>query len=61
MFNELCSATVAQCAALQGSSSSRIDANDLGGVYTVLDQYRCIPEIVADRGSVYTENACTLA
>ncbi len=33
----------------------------LGSVYAVPNQYRCVPEIVADTGSVYTENACTVA
>ena len=28
---------------------------------SVLDQYRCVPETVANRGSVYTSVACTVA
>ncbi len=30
-------------------------------LYTIPDQYRCVPEIVAGRGSVYTQDACTVA
>ena len=33
----------------------------LGYVYTVRDPYRCIPDLVADRRSVYTQNASIVA
>ncbi len=36
-------------------------APDVCGLYTIPDQYRCVPEIVADRGSVYTQDGCTFA
>ena len=33
----------------------------LGYVYTVVDPYRCIPDLAADRRSVYTQNASIVA